>query len=124
MHDDLVVLTGLNLGAEQLGAEAAARAGVPYVAVQPFPEPDAPWPDAGRRRYRELLAGAREVVLLEKKAPDSKAKVGGSLRRRDAWLARAADEAVLVWDRHDVHLGRLARTLEDRLGEDVWILEP
>jgi ribonuclease HI len=48
MHDDLVVLTGLGLGAEQLGAEAATAAGVPYVAVLPFPEPDAPWPRASR----------------------------------------------------------------------------
>jgi ribonuclease HI len=124
MHDDLAVITGLQLGAEQLGAEAAIRAGVPYVVVQPFPEPDSRWPDSSRRRYRRLLDGAREVLLLEKKQPDSKAKVGGSLRRRDAWLARAADEAVLVWDRRDDQLGRLARTLDDHLGDDVWILEP
>ena len=124
MHDDLVVLTGLMLGAEQLGADAAAQAGVPYVAVQPFPDPDAPWPDSSRSRYRELLAGARDVVVLEKKTPDSKVKVAGSLRRRDAWLARTADEAVLVWDRRDDHLGRLSRTLDEQLNEDVWILEP
>jgi ribonuclease HI/uncharacterized phage-like protein YoqJ len=124
MHDDLAVLTGLNLGAEQLGAEAAATLAVPYVAVQPFPDPDSRWPEAGRRHYQDLLAGAREVVLLEKKVPDSKAKVAGSLRRRDAWLARSADEAVLVWDREDAQLGRLARTLEAELGDEVWILEP
>ena len=97
---------------------------MPYVAVQPFPDPDARWPDASRRHYRALLAGAREVVVLEKKTPDSKAKVAGSLRRRDAWLARTADEAVLVWDGRDEHLGRLARTLDEQLAEDVWILEP
>ena len=36
---DLVVLTGLRLGAEQLGAEAAVDAGVPFVAVLPIPDP-------------------------------------------------------------------------------------
>src|SRR5207248_3049474 len=30
LHDDLVVLTGLGLGAEQLGAVAAVEAGVPF----------------------------------------------------------------------------------------------
>src|SRR5690606_21911747 len=35
LHDDLIVLTGLRLGAEMLGAEAARLAGVPYVAVLP-----------------------------------------------------------------------------------------
>ena len=124
MHDDLVVVTGLNLGAEQHGAEAARSVGVPYVAVQPFPEPDSAWFAESRRHNADLLAGAHDVVLLEKKVPDSKQKVGGSLRRRDAWLADVADEAILVWDRDDAQLGRLARQLDERLGDDVWILEP
>src|SRR5947208_8236781 len=34
---DLWLLTGLLLGAEQLAAEAAVEAGVPFVAVQPYP---------------------------------------------------------------------------------------
>ncbi|HEX2274110.1 MAG TPA: ribonuclease H, partial [Acidimicrobiales bacterium] len=58
LHPDLVVLTGLGLGAEQLGAEAAAEAGVPYVAVLPYPDPHSVWPAASRRRFEELLAGA------------------------------------------------------------------
>ena len=36
LHPDLAVATGLGLGAEMLGAEAAAAAGVPYVAVLAF----------------------------------------------------------------------------------------
>src|SRR5438876_9418394 len=35
MHEDLVVLTGLGLGAEQLAAVAAVAAGVPFWAVLP-----------------------------------------------------------------------------------------
>ena len=34
-HPDLLVVTGLSLGAEQLGAEAAVEAGLPYIAVLP-----------------------------------------------------------------------------------------
>ena len=94
------------------------------MAGQPFPDPDSRWSDAGRRRYRELLGDAREVGYLEHKVPDTRAKVGGSLGRRDRWLARSADEAVLVWDRRHEQLGGLARTLDDQLGDDVWILEP
>src|SRR5439155_3586314 len=37
LHPDLVVLTGLGLGAEQLGAEAAVEAGLPFVAVLAYP---------------------------------------------------------------------------------------
>jgi ribonuclease HI len=124
LHPDLQVLSGLALGAETLGAEAALDAGVPLVAVQPFPEPDAVWPRASRDRYARLLDGAAARVLLERAAPDSKPKAAGALARRDAWLARQADEAVVVWDGRDPALGKLVRTLEDRLGDDVWIVDP
>jgi len=123
-HPDLVVLTGLRLGAEQIGAEAAMAAGVPFVGVLPHPELDRPWSAGARQRFADLCAAARRVVTLERKVPDNRQKAGAALSRRDAWLARAADEAVLVWDREDPTLGKLARSLEDHLGEDVWILEP
>jgi ribonuclease HI/uncharacterized phage-like protein YoqJ len=124
MIDDLVVVTGLGLGAETLAAEAAQDADVPFVVVLPYPDFEKVWPAASQRRFRDLLDAARDAVTLEKKVPDSKQKAGAALARRDAWLARHADEAVLVWDRSDSTLGRLYRSLTDHLGEDVWILEP
>jgi ribonuclease HI/uncharacterized phage-like protein YoqJ len=125
IQPDLVVLTGLGLGAEQLGAEAAASAGVPYVAVLAFPGQDSVWPEASRRRYRELLTGADRQVVVQAKAPTTKTQAGIALARRDAWLARHADEAVVVWNREDPVVGRLARSFQDALGEtEVWLLEP
>jgi hypothetical protein len=90
------------------------------VAVLPFPDPDAPWPESSRRRFQHLCDGAQTVITLEKKVPDSKAKVGGSLRRRDAWFARNLDEAIVVWDGQDRFVARLIDSLRDRLGDDVW----
>jgi ribonuclease HI/uncharacterized phage-like protein YoqJ len=125
LHADLVVLTGLGLGAEQLGAEAADRAGIPYVAVLPYPDQESVWPVASRQRYRQLLEGARGSVLLQVKAPESKQQAGAALARRDGWLARHADEAVAVWDGKDDRVGRLVRSLQDHLGEEeVWLLTP
>ena len=124
LHPDLRVLTGLSLGAEQLGAEAAREAGVPYVAVAPYPEPDKVWPAASRDRYRELVRHADQAVVLERKTPATKQQAGGALARRDAWLARQADEAVVVWDGKDAPLGKLVRTLEEKLGDDVWVVDP
>src|SRR5207302_1301025 len=88
LHPDLVVLTGLGLGAEQLGAEAAARVGAPYVAVLPYPEQDAVWPRASRDHYGKLLSAAADQILMQQAVPDSKQKAGAALARRDAWLAR------------------------------------
>ena len=125
LHPDVVVLTGLGLGAEQLAAEAAAAAGVPYVAVLPYPGQDGPWPAVARRHYQQLLAGSAGQVLLQTRPPDSRQQAGAALRRRDAWLARNADEAVVVWDQDDAVVGRLVRALRDALGEEqVMIIEP
>jgi hypothetical protein len=122
---DLVVLTGLGLGAEQLAAEAAAESGVPYVAVLPYPEPDSQWPAASRKAFQALLDGARSTVVLQTKAPASRPLAGAALRRRDAWLARHAHEALAVWDGKDAAVGRAVRALQDALGEDdVWIVTP
>jgi len=124
MHDDLVVLTGLRLGAETLGAEAAHRVGVPFDVVLPYPDPDARWPAARRARFAELLAAARRVDVLARVAPVGTAAAAASLGRRDTWIARHAAEAILVWDGRDDRLARLHRTLTDHLGDDVWLVDP
>jgi ribonuclease HI len=124
LEPDLVVVTGLRLGAEQLGAEAAIDAGVPFVAVLPYPEPDEVWPAESRAHFATLLAAARDVLVLQKRKPESRQQAGAALARRDAWLARHVEEAVVVWDGDDARLGRLHRSLEDHLGADVWLVDP
>ena len=125
MHPDLVVLTGLRLGAEQLGAEAAIDAEVPFVAVLPYPDPEKVWPAASQEHFHRLLAAAADTIVLQQKAPTTKQLAGAALARRDAWLARHASEAVLVWDGDDDKVGRLVRSFRDHLGEeDVWVLTP
>jgi len=125
LHPDVIVLTGLALGAEQLAAEAAAAAGVPYVAVLPYPNPDTLWPAASRRHFAELLAGARSQIVLQRTPPATRQLAGGALRRRDAWLARNGDEAVVVWDGDDPIVGRHVRALQEAMGEEqVMIIEP
>jgi ribonuclease HI len=125
LHPDLVVLTGLGLGAEQLAAQAAAEAGVPYVAVLPYPDPDSQWPASSRKAFQALADGAQATVLLQAKAPATKPLAGAALRRRDAWLARHAHEAIAVWDGQDALVGRAVRALQDSVGEDeVWVVTP
>jgi ribonuclease HI/uncharacterized phage-like protein YoqJ len=125
MHADLVVLTGLGLGAEQLGAAAAAATGVPYVAVLPFPGSDVPWSAASRRRFAELLAAAKDTVMMQSAVPSSRQAVAGAFARREAWLRRHADEAIVVFDGTDAGVGRTLRSFQDQLGEEqVWVLEP
>ncbi|MEO6121964.1 MAG: ribonuclease H [Acidimicrobiales bacterium] len=124
-HSDLHVLTGLGLGAEQLGAEAAVLAGVPFTAVLAFPGQDRVWPEASRRRFRRHLDQAAGQVLLQATAPASAPAVGAALGRRDDWLARQAHEAAVIWSGEPGPVGRQVRSLQDHLGDDaVWVLEP
>ena len=82
-----------------------------------------------RRRPGPLRAScwpaARDQVLLQARvARTTKQAAGGALARRDAWLARHAHEAVVVWDGDDARTGKQVRSLQDHLGDDVWVLEP
>jgi ribonuclease HI len=124
VHPDLVVLTGLGLGAEQLGAEAAASADVPYVAVLPFPDPDAVWPATSRATFRLLADAAHDTILLSDKAPKTKVEAGAAIRKRNAWLIAHADGALVVWDGHDRSLRDDVNALERRIPDDVWIIDP
>ena len=123
LDPDLTVLSGLRLGAETLGAEAAIAAGVPLVAVLPYPDPDAKWPSTARRRFTELAERAHVVVQLERRVPDSPQRAGQAMDRRNGWLRLVADEAVIVWDRRERRVGDLARAFEKDMPDDVWILD-
>lgn len=123
VHGDLVVMSGLRPGAEELGALAASDAGVPYVAVLPYPEPEAEWPAADRRRFAELVEGARDVVVLERKRPSDAEGRRAALARRDGWLRSSSAGAVVVTDGTDPEAELLLRRFEEALGEEVWFLE-
>ena len=49
---------------------------------------------------------------------------GKALGRRDAWLVHVVDEALLVWDGDDGRYRKLHGSLERRLGDDLWVVEP
>jgi uncharacterized phage-like protein YoqJ len=118
----LAVVSGLRLGAEQLGAEAALELDLPLVAVLPYPEAERVWPPEARAHFRELVDAAELAVTLESKVPATKQLAGAALGRRDAWLARQVDSAIVVWDHEDEVVGRLVRSLEDHLGADQVLL--
>ncbi len=122
--DDVVVVTGLRQGAEALGAQAAAAVGVPYVAVLPFPDPDARWPADVRRRFVELLDGAAVAITLESRQPKSAGQVSQSLSRRDGWLRKNVDEAIIVWDGSGGWVEQTWRAFDNALDGEVWVVDP
>jgi uncharacterized phage-like protein YoqJ len=125
VHPDAVVLTGLGLGAEQLGAYAAIDAGVPYVVVLPFPGSDAKWPTGSRATFAELVASAAGVITLSENTPTSKQGAGIAIGRRNDWLVGNANGALVVYDgTSDRSVGATLRALERRIPDDVWVVAP
>jgi len=124
IFDEVAVLTGLQLGTETLGAEAAIEAGVPFIAVLAFPDPSARWPKAAQKHFDELIDQAIDVVVLANQVPSSPAQVAKAFAKRDRWLQTEAAEAVVVWDGSHKPIEKQLRAFETALGDDVWVLNP
>lgn len=124
MHPDLQVLTGLRPGAEAFGGEVAAEAGVAWTAVLPWPEPQRSLAAVDRQRFDAQLAESPATIVLEKKTPDDRPGRAAALTRRDAWLAGAADVALLLWDGTEPTVKDLVRRFESALGDDLVLLWP
>ncbi len=124
LYDDVVVLTGLQLGTETIAAEAAIEAGVGFVAVLAFPDPSARWPAAAQRHFDDLIDKAADVIVLDKKVPATSTEVAKSFARRDRWLQSNAAEAIVVWDGVSSAIEKQLRAFEKAFGDDVWVLEP
>ena len=123
IHPDVLLLTGLGLGTEQLAAEAAAPAGVPYAAVLAYLDPESAWPGSIQQRYRRLLSGATANFTLSNKQPRSKQEAGMAASKRDRALIAAAHGALVVWDGQDRRLDEHIAVLEQRI-DDVFVIAP
>lgn len=122
-HPGLVVITGLRRGAETAAAEAAPRAGVPYVVVLPYPDPTTGWPETETAAFQRHLEGSLAVVTLERKRPADTDARRKSLARRDGWLRAAVDEVVFLTDGTDAEVEESLRRWDKALGDDVWRLD-
>ena len=124
VHSDLMVVSGLNLGAEQIGVEAAVDAGVPFAAVLAYPDMDAVWPFDTQRRFRRLLGAAAVSIVLSPKKPTSKQAAGLAIGVRNKWLVDRADAAIVVSNRTDRDLASQIVALEGRIPDEVWVVDP
>jgi ribonuclease HI len=120
-HPDAFVVTGLSLGAEQLGAEAAVAAGLPYVAVLPHEGFGSVWPEVRRAWFDELRNGATLTLTLEKRAPDTKQQAGLFQSKRDEWIRRNVAEAIVIGAPDDPAYDAYTKALGD---EQVFLLRP
>ena len=89
-----VIISGLRLGAELLGAEVALKVGIPVGIVLPYADPVRVWSSADRARFDAAVEAAAWVVTLE----GDPAKPASAIRGRNAWLWSAAVGAIVAGD--------------------------
>lgn len=89
-----VVVSGLRLGAELEGAEAALARDIPLGVVLPYPDPVRVWSPADRARFERAQEGASWVITLD----GDPARPGASIEARNQWLWTVAVGAIVVGD--------------------------
>ncbi len=89
-----LLISGLRLGAELHGAEAAVSMSVPLGVVLPYPDPVQTWSPADRARFDAAVDAAAWVVTLD----GDPTKPRPSIERRNRWLWSAAVGAIIVGD--------------------------
>ncbi|HPU40368.1 MAG TPA: ribonuclease H [Microthrixaceae bacterium] len=120
LHPDLVVLSGLRPGSEELGARAAAVADVPFVAVLPYPDPMAGRPESDQAAFARLVTSADSSVTLERQRPTDLDGRRKSLQRRDGWMRSVADAAIVLTDGQDPDAELALQRYTDAVGDEVW----
>jgi hypothetical protein len=85
---------------------------------------DEKWPDSTRARFRELLDGARQIILVSNETPSTATEYAKVMGRRDDRIIARCKEAIIVRNAEDKTMkelqGKLDRTFED----GVWAIEP
>jgi hypothetical protein len=63
-------------------------------------------------------------VVLSSKKPTSKQAAGLAIGARNTWLVERADAAIVVSNGRDRDLAAQVVTLEGRIPDEVWVVEP
>lgn len=86
-------ISGMALGTDPWGAEAAMDAGLRVVAAVPCRDQQSVWPLESQTRYLRLLRQCSEVEYVH-----DEPYVRGCLQERNSWMLDRAELMVAVWD--------------------------
>lgn len=87
------ILSGFALGWDQAVAEASYRLGIPVVAAVPFEGQHLKWPEKSQHRYKDLLAQAKEVVIVSQGGYSSE-----KMLIRNLWMIERAESVLALWN--------------------------
>lgn len=87
------IISGMALGSDQWAACVAIDLSIPFIAAVPFEGQESQWPEESKRKFREILDKAVEVVIVSPGgyAPEK-------MHLRDRWIVDNSDQLLGVWN--------------------------
>lgn len=86
-------ISGMALGFDWIGAEVSIKLGIPFIAAVPFIGQESIWPEHSKKQYRELLAKAKEVVIVSEGSYSVE-----KMQVRNCWMVDHSDDVIACFD--------------------------
>ena len=115
---NLVAISGMALGVDQIFAEEAIGLGIPVHAAVPFKGQERMWPKQSREHYQNLLSLCTEITFV-----CSSGYAVWKMQHRNVWMIDNSTQAVAVWNGSAGGTGNAVRVLRKR-GRKIIHLDP
>lgn len=121
--DNLTAISGMAIGVDMIFAEEALSLGIPFVAAVPFSGQESQWPPASQSRYRNILAQATKIILVDELPQYNAASIPAKLQLRNLWMIDHSNMTIAVWDGG---VGGTANTVKAcrKIGRKVLRVDP
>ena len=123
-HPDLIGISGMALGVDQIFAEECIRVGVPFIAAIPFEGQEQRWPEESQLQFYTIINRAMKVVIVDQIPEYSVENPKAKFILRDKWMVDHADRALVVWDGIEAGGAWITKQALDKKGTKYIHLNP
>jgi uncharacterized phage-like protein YoqJ len=87
-------ISGMATGFDMALAEAFIELRIPFIAAVPFNGMEKVWPASGQKRFNDILAKAKKVVVV-----CDGYNANWKYYQRDKWMVDNADKVIALWNK-------------------------
>lgn len=97
-NPDLIIVSGMAIGADQLLAEVCVELSIKYVACIPFEGQDSKWTSSDKNNWSELLKKAWQVNLVSLRPPSDYYEAVRMLHQRNQYMVDLSDSVIALFN--------------------------
>lgn len=91
--DDIIGISGMAIGGDQIFCKVCLELNIPYIAYLPFAGQELKWSTAAQKQYKELISKAKQVIIV---SPGNYSP--RKMQLRNEAMAKDCDISIGVWD--------------------------